>query len=174
MKENFDASFERVIKAEGGYVNDPDDRGGETNLGVTIGAWGAYLGRKIEPGEMKALTKETVKPFYRAMYWDKVKGDDLPVGVDYAIFDFAVNAGVGRAAKFIQRAVGALDDGAIGPGTLALVAKPTRGKLLENFAKQKEAFYNSLAEKNPTQKKFLKGWMARVDHVQTAATSMLA
>jgi len=70
--------------------------------------------------------------------------------------------------------VGAVDDAVIGPGTLALVAKTTPGKLLENFAKQKEAFYNSLAEKNPTQKKFLKGWMARVDHVQTAATSMLA
>jgi lysozyme family protein len=174
MKENFDASFARIIKSEGGYVNDPADRGGETNLGVTVGAWGAYLNRAIQPGEMKALTVDTVKPFYKSMYWDKVKGDDLPVGVDYAIFDFAVNAGVGRAAKFLQRAVGAVDDAVIGPGTLALVAKTTPGKLLENFAKQKEAFYNSLAEKNPTQKKFLKGWMARVDHVQTAATSMLA
>jgi len=174
MKENFDASFARIIKSEGGYVNDPADRGGETNLGVTIGAWGAYLNRAIQPGEMAKLTVDTVKPFYKQMYWDKVKGDDLPVGVDYAIFDFAVNAGVGRAAKFLQRAVGAVDDAVIGPGTLALVAKTTPGKLLENFAKQKEAFYNSLAEKNPTQKKFLKGWMARVDHVQTAATSMLA
>jgi lysozyme family protein len=174
MKENFDASFARIIKSEGGYVNDPADRGGETNLGVTIDAWGAYLKRAIQPGEMKALKQETVKPFYKQMYWDLVKCDDLPVGVDYAVFDFSVNAGVGRAAKFLQRAVGALDDGAIGPGTLALVAKITPGELLENFAKQKEAFYNSLAEKNPTQKKFLKGWMARVDHVQTAATSMLA
>ena len=174
MKENFDASFARNIKSEGGYVNDPADRGGETNLGVTIGAWGAYLNRAIQPGEMKALTVETVKPFYKSMYWDKVKGDDLPVGVDYAIFDFAVNAGVGRAAKFLQRAVGAVDDAVIGPGTLALVAKTTPGKLLENFAKQKEAFYNSLAEKNPTQQKFLTGWLSRVAHVQTAASSMLA
>lgn len=174
MKENFDASFARIIKSEGGYVNDPADRGGETNLGVTIGAWGAYLNRAIQPGEMKALTQETVKPFYKSMYWDKVKGDDLPIGVDYAVFDFSVNAGVGRAAKFLQRAVGALDDGAIGPGTLALVAKITPGKLLQNFAEQKEAFYNTLADKNPTQQKFLKGWLARVDHVQTAATSMLA
>jgi lysozyme family protein len=174
MKSNFDACFAKVIKSEGGYVNDPADRGGETNLGVTIGAWGAYLNRAIQPGEMKALTVDIVKPFYKSMYWDKVRGDDLPVGVDYAVFDFAVNAGVGRAAKFLQRAVGALDDGAIGPGTLALVAKTTPGKLLDNFAEQKEAFYNTLADKNPTQQKFLKGWLARVDHVQTAATSMLA
>ena len=174
MKINFDACFAKVMQSEGGYVWDKDDAGGETNLGVTIGAWGAYLNRAIQPGEMKALTVDAVKPFYKSMYWDKVRGDDLPAGVDYAVFDFAVNAGVGRAAKFLQRAVGAVDDGAIGPGTLALVAKITPGKLLDNFAEQKEAFYNTLADKNPTQQKFLKGWLARVDHVQTAATSMLA
>ena len=174
MNANFDMSFDRVMQSEGGYVWDKDDAGGETNLGVTIGAWGAYLGRAIQPGEMAKLTKSDVKPFYKSMYWDKVRGDDLPTGVDYAVFDFAVNAGTGRAAKFLQRAVGAVDDGVIGSGTLALVAKITPGKLLENFAEQKEAFYNTLAEKNPTQQKFLKGWLARVASVQTAATSMLA
>jgi len=174
MNANFDMSFDRVMQSEGGYVWDKDDAGGETNLGVTIGAWGAYLGRAIQPGEMKALTKDAVKPFYKQMYWDKVRCDELPTGVDYAVFDFAVNAGTGRAAKFLQRAVGAVDDGAIGSGTMALVAKTTPGKLLQNFAEQKEAFYNTLAEKNPTQQKFLKGWLSRVASVQTAATSMLA
>lgn len=174
MKDNFDASFARIIKSEGGYVNDPSDRGGETNLGVTIGAWGAYLNRAIQPGEMKLLTQDTVRPFYRSMYWDKVKGDDLPVGVDYAVFDFAVNAGPGRAAKFLQQSVGATPDGAIGPGTMALVAKATPTDILQKFAQQKEAFYNSLAEKNPTQQKFLKGWLNRVASVQMAASSMLA
>jgi lysozyme family protein len=174
MNANFDMSFDRVIQSEGGYVWDRDDAGGETNLGVTIGAWGAYLGRAIQPGEMAKLTKSDVKPFYKAMYWDKVKGDDLPAGVDYAVFDFAVNAGTGRAAKFLQRAVGAVDDGVIGSGTLGLVAKADPTKLLNNFADQKQRFYNGLATTNPTQQKFLKGWLARVDHVQTAATSMLA
>lgn len=174
MKDNFDACFAKVIQSEGGYVWDKDDAGGETNLGVTIGAWGAYLGRAIQPGEMKALTKDTVKPFYKQMYWDKVKGDDLPSGVDYAVFDFAVNAGVGRAAKFLQRSVGAVDDGVIGSGTLGLVAKADPQKTLSNFADQKQRFYNGLATNNPSQQKFLKGWLARVDHVQDAAESMLA
>ena len=98
MNSNFDKAFDLVMKSEGGYVNDPSDRGGETNLGVTIAAWGAYLGRNIQPGEMKALTKEQVKPFYKQMYWDKVKCGDLPKGVDYAVFDFAVNACLERAA----------------------------------------------------------------------------
>jgi lysozyme family protein len=174
MNANFDMSFDRVMQSEGGYVWDKDDAGGETNLGVTIGAWGAYLGRPIKPGEMKALTRSDVKPFYKKMYWDKVRGDDLPQGVDYAVFDFAVNAGPGRAAKFFQQSVGATPDGAIGPGTMALVAKATPTDILQKFTQQKEAFYNSLAEKNPTQQKFLKGWLSRVAHVQTAASSMLA
>jgi len=173
MKENFNACFAKVIQSEGGYVNDPADRGGETNLGVTIGAWGAYLDRAIQLGEMKALTQETVKPFYRQMYWDKVKGDNLPAGVDYAVFDFAVNAGVSRAARFLQRAVGAVDDGVIGSGTLGKVAAIDPQKILDSFADQKQRFYNGLAT-SPTQQKFLKGWLARVDQVQTAAESMLA
>ena len=172
MKANFDASFDKVMQSEGGYVNDPADKGGETNLGVTIGAWGAYLGRAIKPGEMKALTREHVKPFYKQMYWDKVKGDDLPKGVDYAVFDFAVNAGTGRASKFLQRAVGAVDDGAIGSVTLALVAKVFTKTLLDNFSKQKEEFYRGLAEKNASQQKFLKGWLARLDHVHNDAIDM--
>jgi len=169
MKENFDAAFAQVMKSEGGYVNDPADRGGETNLGVTIGAWGAYLGRAIQPGEMKALTQETVKPFYKAMYWDKVKGDNLPAGVDYAVFDFAVNAGVARASKFLQRALGAVDDGVVGSGTLGMVAKADPAKLLQNFASQKIAFYTDLAQRNPSQQKFLKGWLARVNEVSKFA-----
>jgi len=172
VKENFDACFAKVIQSEGGYVWDKDDAGGETNLGVTAGAWGAYLGRPINSGEMKALTKNTVQPFYRQMYWDKVKGDNLPAGVDYAVFDFAVNAGVARAAKFLQRAVGAVDDGVIGSGTLGLVAKADPQKTLDNFADQKQRFYNSLATNNPSQQKFLKGWLARVDHVHIDAIAM--
>jgi lysozyme family protein len=174
MNVNFDMSFDRVMQSEGGYVWDKDDAGGETNLGVTIGAWGAYLGRAIQPGEMAKLTKSDVKPFYKSMYWDKVKGDELPAGVDYAAFDFAVNAGTARAAKFLQRSVGAVDDGVIGSGTLGLIAKADPAKLLDNFTDQKQRFYNGLAANNPSQQKFLKGWLARVDRVQDTAESMLA
>jgi lysozyme family protein len=174
MKENFDDCFAKVLQSEGGYVWDKDDAGGETNLGVTAGAWAAYTGKPVVSGEMKALTKDVVKPFYKQMYWDKVKGDDLPAGVDYAIFDFAVNAGVARAAKFLQRSIGAVDDGVIGSGTLGLVAKADPQKLLNSFADQKQGFYNGLATTNPSQQKFLKGWLARVDKVQDVAESMLA
>ncbi len=174
MIQNFDFSFNHILKSEGGYVWDKDDSGGETNFGVTKQAWSEYLGRPIQDGEMKALTPDAIKPFYKKMYWDKLCCDNLPDGVDYAVFDFGVNAGTGRSAKFLQRAVGATADGAIGPGTMSLIAKTTPIEILQKFAEQKEAFYNSLADKNPTQQKFLKGWLNRAASVQTMASSMLA
>lgn len=174
MKQNYDHAFELVIQSEGGYVNDPHDHGGETNLGVTKAAWAEYLGRPIQDGEMKALTQDVVKPFYKKMYWDKLHGDELPAGLDYAAFDFGVNAGTGQAAKFIQRAVGVTADGAIGPGTMGAVAKADPAALLASFTKQKEDFYHGIVERKPDQVKFLKGWMTRVAKVQATATSMLA
>lgn len=174
MKENFHTAFEHVIKSEGGYVNDPHDHGGETNLGVTKKAWAEYIGREVQPGEMKALTKDVVEPFYKRNYWDKCKCDDLPAGLDYAVFDFAVNAGPGRAAKFLQQAVGVTADGAIGPGTLAAVGKVEPANALANFKLAKEHFYHGLVERDPSQAKFIKGWLVRVDHVDQAAQTMLA
>jgi lysozyme family protein len=174
MKENFDKSFDLIIKSEGGYVWDKDDAGGETNYGVTKAAWSQYLGRGIEAGEMKALTIDMVKPFYKKMYWDKVHGDELPAGVDYAVFDFAVNAGTGQSAKFLQRACGATADGAIGPGTMGMVMQAEPEELLQQFSQQKEDFYQGIVQRNPTQSKFLNGWMNRVAHVQATAESMLA
>lgn len=174
MIENWHKAFEEVIKSEGGYVNDPHDHGGETNLGVTKKAWGEYLGRAIADGEMKALTKETVQPFYKKMYWDKCHCDELPGGLDYAVFDFAVNAGPGRAAKFLQQAVGAVADGAIGPGTLAKVKATEPKHALDNFSAAKSSFYKGLVDRDASQQKFFKGWMNRVDHVQATAGTMLA
>jgi len=174
MKQNFDAAFAQIIKSEGGYVNDPHDHGGETNLGVTKKAWSEYLGRPIADGEMRALTVDTVKPFYKKLYWDKVHGDDLPGGLDYAVFDFAVNAGPGRAAKFLQQAVGVTADGAIGPGTMGAVAKADPKHALDQFSAAKESFYKGLVDRDPSQVKFIKGWLARVDHVQQTAETMFA
>jgi lysozyme family protein len=174
MKENFDKSFELIIKSEGGYVWDKNDAGGETNLGVTKGAWSSYLGRPIADGEMKDLTVEVVKPFYKKMYWDKVHGDELPAGVDYAVFDFAVNAGTGQSAIFLQRACGANPDGAIGPATMGLVMKEDPEDLLHKFTEQKEDFYHHIVERKPDQVKYLNGWMNRVAHVQATAESMIA
>lgn len=174
MITNWDRAFDLVLKSEGGYVNDNADHGGETNLGVTRAAWGEYKGRPIRDGEMRQLTRDMVKPFYKSRYWDKVRGDDLPAGLDYAVFDFAVNAGPGRAAKFLQRAVGVAEDGMIGPATMAAVKRTNAAEVLAQFSAAKESFYKGLVDRDPAQRRFIKGWLARVDQVERTAGTMVA
>lgn len=174
MKGNFDSSFAKVIESEGGYSNDPLDTGGETNLGVTKAAWSAYLGRPVQDGEMKALTVDVVKPFYKQLYWDKVNGDNLPKGLDYVAFDFAVNAGPAQAVKFIQRGVGVKDDGVIGPVTLSKIAQANTRMLILGFTNQKELFYRNIVARKPEQNRFLKGWLTRVSTTEAKAMTMLA
>src|SRR5687767_1827204 len=94
--DNFDASLKFVLQFEGGFVDHPKDPGGATNLGVTIHTLSAVLGRPATKAEVKALTPKTVAPIYRQRYWDKVRGDDLPLGVDLAVFDFGVHSGPKR------------------------------------------------------------------------------
>ena len=96
---NYNECLKIILMHEGGYVNHPKDPGGETNLGVTKRVYEEWGGTK----EMKDLTVEDVEPIYKKNYWDKIKGDDLPDGLDLCVFDFGVNAGPGRAAKFLQK-----------------------------------------------------------------------
>ena len=84
--------------------------------------------------DMRALTPALVGPLYKRKYWDKVAGDLLPSGLDYAVFDAAINSGPGRAAKWLQELVGVTADGAIGPGTLA-AAPNWRWRLCTQVAK---------------------------------------
>jgi lysozyme family protein len=174
MKDNWGQSFELVLKSEGGYSNDNTDHGGETNLGVTRAAWGQYKGRPIHDGEMSALTRDMVEPFYKWSYWDKCRCDDLPTGVDYAVFDFAVNAGPGRAIRYLQRAVGVEDDGVVGPATMAAVKAADPREVLAGFSNAKENFYRNIVERHPSQGKFIRGWLARVEFVEVAAKTMMA
>ena len=121
MKENFDKCLKMLLSHEGGFVNHPEDPGGITNLGVTKKVYDEWTGRESTEQEMRDLTPEDVAPIYKKNYWDRVKGDSLPSGLDWACFDWAVNSGSGRPAKAVQRAVGATADGAIGPATLGLI-----------------------------------------------------
>ena len=122
MIENFKEALAHVLKSEGGYVNNPKDPGGMTNLGCTKTVWEEYVGHPVSEADMRALTPESVAPLYKRKYWDRVSGDDLPSGLDYAVFDAAINSGAGRAAKWLQEVVGVTADGSIGSGTLAAVA----------------------------------------------------
>jgi lysozyme family protein len=170
MISNWQKSFELMLKSEGGYVNNPADPGGMTNLGVTKATWENWVGRASDEAEMRSLTPEKVEPLYKKKYWDAVRADDLPVGLDYLMFDFGVNAGPGRAIKVMQSAVGVTPDGGFGPMTLAAVQAINPVELIEKFSQAKEDFYRSLG----TFATFGKGWLNRVADVKVKANSMLA
>lgn len=170
MISNWQKSFELMLKSEGGYVNNPADPGGMTNLGVTKATWENWVGRASDEAEMRSLTPEKVEPLYKKKYWDAVRADDLPVGLDYLMFDFGVNAGPGRAIKLLQSAVGVTPDGGFGPLTLAAVQAIDPVELIEKFSQAKEDFYRSLG----TFATFGKGWLNRVADVKVKANSMLA
>jgi len=169
MLSNFPASLALILKAEGGFVNHPRDPGGMTNLGVTRNVWKEWVKRDVDEAEMRSLTPELVAPLYKANYWDACKCSDLPRGVDYCVFDSAVNMGSSRAAKLLQTALGVTADGSIGRATIAAATAADPVELLEAFSLGKEAFYQSL----PTFGVFGKGWLNRVAHVQDAAEGMM-
>jgi lysozyme family protein len=168
MKSNFEAAFAHVLKSEGGFVNHPDDPGKATNLGVTQRVWEEWVGHDVDEKTMRSLTPEMVAPLYKKKYWDKVKGDDLPSGVDYVVFDAAVNSGPGRAAKWLQACVGVEQDGGIGPKTLAAV-KAFEGDLIGDYTKRRLSFLMDL----PHWPTFGKGWGRRVASVQNDAEGMM-
>ena len=170
MKENFNEALKAILKHEGGYVNHPKDPGGRTNLGVTQKVWEEWVGHPVGEKEMRELTPGTVAPMYKKKYWDAVKADELPTGLDYLMFDFAINAGPGRAAKTMQKAIGTTPDGAIGPKTMAALKAADPADLIAKFSMEKELFYKAL----PTFATFGKGWLRRVDEAKSHAVTMLA
>ena len=172
MKKNVSAWLGLVLKNEGGFVNDPDDSGGATNKGITIGTLSSYLRREATIDDVKNISDEQVESIYKKSYWSKVLGDKLPTGLDVVVADMAVNAGVSRAAKLLQRAVGAVQDGKIGPNTLKSVEKLVQSHgadaLVNKYSKHRENFYNSL-----NQQKFINGWLNRVRHTKSEALKLL-
>lgn len=168
MNTNFDNALRKVLAHEGGYVNHPSDPGGMTNLGVTKRTWEQWTSKPATEADMRALTPAIVAPLYKDRFWDAVKGDDLPAGVDYAVFDAAVNSGPSQAAKWLQRAVGVVDDGKIGPATLAAVRAHAAATVVAKFSAQRMVFLQGLK----TFPVFGKGWSRRVSDVNVVAHNM--
>jgi lysozyme family protein len=171
MKANFEQALKLVLIHEGGYVNHPKDPGGATNQGITHRTYAAWRARQgQEPRNVRDITSEEVREIYRAQYWHKIMADDLPSGLDYAVFDFAVNSGPARAAKFLQEIVGADQDGIIGAQTLDAVAARDSKQLIRMLCASRLAWLKRLK----TFATFGKGWTRRVNDVNEAAQSMAA
>lgn len=159
MTDRFTTLLPALLAHEGGWVNDPRDPGGETNLGITRAVYEAWTHR---PGaDMRHLTPAQVAPIYRAQYWNAAGCDRVPAGVDYILFDTAVNMGVRRAVKYLQTAVHANPDGAFGNLTAQAVAKFGAREIIQSISAQREAKYRSL----PTFGRFGRGWLRRLAEV---------
>jgi lysozyme family protein len=169
MKVNYDKCLETILHHEGGYVNHPKDPGGETNLGVTKKVYQEHGGTK----DMKDLLVEDVAPIYKKGYWDKMKCDDIPSGLDLCLFDFGVNAGPGRAAKFLQSMIGTTVDGGIGPNTLAKLEEYIREngehEAVNKYQEMRQKYYEQLS----TFATFGRGWTRRVQETTKLALDLI-
>ena len=163
MKISFEKSLKLVLASEGGYSCDPADPGGETNFGIS---------KRAHPDEdIKGMTLERAGEIYRKNYWDAVRGDDLPAGVDYAVFDAAVNHGPRTAGILLQRAANRQGeklqvDGMVGWLTLLAVGRCDPGWLLVDILRERDIFYRKIIARDPTQERFGRGWMNRLAAVR--------
>ena len=171
MQSNFELCLKKMLAHEGGYVHHEKDPGGRTNHGVTQRVWEEWVGHEVDEKQMRALTPEIVAPLYKRKYWDAVRADELVDGVDYCVFDVAVNSGPGRAIKFLQSCVDVTADGGFGPATLAAVKKAEEdpARLVELYCAKRLEFLLSLK----TFETFGKGWSRRVAEVKEEALKML-
>lgn len=172
-KGNFNACLAEILKHEGGFINHSRDPGGMTNLGVTKQTYEEWVGHPVSEQIMRKLTPQLVSPLYKIKFWDTMKCENLPKGLDLCVFDFGVNAGVRRSVRMLQRLLRVEDDGIIGPATLAAVEarKAVIGShaLIAFFQAERRVYYRSL----PHFHTFGRGWLRRVDAVEKTAKAMV-
>lgn len=172
----FQTSLERAKFSEGGYVNHPADRGGPTKYGITQATLADWRGQRVSADDVKLLTWQEASRIYRKHYWDAVRADELPVGLDYLVFDMAINHGPKRAVMILQDALGVVPDGIFGPATLRAVHAIREDNAavireIEETAEKRELFYAGIIARNPSQAVFRDGWANRGARVEAEALS---
>lgn len=168
MKANFDFCVGEVLKYEGGYVDDPHDPGGPTNHGITRCTWEGWVGHVVSSGSFKDLKESDVKPLYKAKYWDVCRCDNLPAGVDFVVFDTAVNSGPTKAAKILQQCLNMPVDGIIGMHTIEAAWAYDPVKLVHRYCDARIAYLKSLA----SYKFFGDGWDDRIAQLRESSDKM--
>lgn len=164
----------KILEHEGGYADHPSDPGGATNMGITHKTLARWRG--IDPWwdlpktEVMALTRAEASAIYKALYWERCRAASLPAGLDLAVFDYAVNSGPDRAVRALQALVGVIQDGFIGPVTLAAVGKRDTRALIEALCDQRMGFLQRLAN----WASFGRGWTSRVSDIRATALSAVA
>lgn len=166
--ESFRPALSCVLAQEGGYSDHPDDPGGATMMGITQATLATWRGAPVTKADVRALTRDEAAALYRARYWNAVRGDDLPAGLDLAVFDFAVNSGASRAVRALQRTLGVSVDGVVGPETLAAANARAPSESIRTLCAARLAFLERLS----TFPVFARGWMRRIHAVESAAQKL--
>lgn len=170
---NFQPCLNIILPIEGGYVDQSTDPGRQTNLGITLATLQHYYGanRIATPQDVRDLTPATVAPIYM-VFWRAVHADLLPLGVDLAVFDWAINSGPGNGAKGLQGALGVAQDGLIGPATLTAALAANPAELIEKISAARLVFDET--ETNPAERtQDIRGWTSRINKIEAAAKAML-
>jgi len=169
--KNFDVCIGPLLEHEGGNDDDPQDPGGRTSRGITQREWDVWRRSRLGlPSDVWNAPQTEVLKIYKQNYWDKMRCDDLPAGVDYAVFDYGVNSGVGRAAKVLQGLVGVEQDGEIGPQTIAAASTSPPVGTVNSISVERLNFLRGLS----TWPRFGRGWTTRVNDVKALALKMAA
>jgi lysozyme family protein len=162
----YDQALKRVLAHEGGYVNHPSDPGGETNYGITV----AVARANGYTGPMRQIPMSAVKSIYRRKYWDVMRCDQLPAGVDYVAFDYTVNSGAGRVPKVLERLTAQPVDGRMDDALVKAIAAREPGKMVDAICDERLRFLQALK----TWPTFGKGWARRVKETRSAGLAMAA
>ena len=165
--DRFAPAVALILSYEGGFVDDPADPGGATCYGVTRATLGAWRNRTCTVADVRELTRADVQPIYKASYWDLVRGDEIPAGVDLIVFDGAVNQGVGAITRMLQRAVKVEPDGEFGDETMKAVLALPAADLIERVRVMRVGAYRT----NLQFGRFGEGWLRRVNSMAATATS---
>lgn len=169
-----DARFARCVDAvllqEGGFSNDPQDKGGATHYGVSTPVLTAWRGHPVSVQDVWNLTLDEAREIYRARYWAKILGDLLPAGPDLIAFDCAVNQGPGVAARFLQLSVNVTPDGLVGPRTIAALSIADPVEVIGRVSDFRRARYRQSADFA----RFGEGWLRRVDEIEAQAKGFTA
>jgi lysozyme family protein len=156
-----------IRKWEGGYSNKKNDKGGCTMQGVTIKTFKSYFGEDKTCSDLKQITDEQWAYVFKDGYWNPCKGDDInDQSIANIIVDWAWMSGVKTAVKVVQKLVGVKADGIIGKQTLSAINSSNAPKLFESIYNEREKFYYDIVERDPSQKKFLTGWLNRLHDFQ--------
>lgn len=169
MKKNLEAAIATIVSKEGGYSNHAWDNGGATNYGITLKTLSAWRKHDVTPDDVKALTLAEAREIYRVWYWEPIQGDILPAGLDLCVFNFAVNAGVDRAARLLQEVLKVPVDGKIGSVTLGTAAHSDVEDLISRYHARLVKYYQGLDDYAIAGK----GWMARLFSITLKSAKLI-